>query len=486
MRRDRNVGADREVGSALIFMTMVFRGAVCGAMLLALHQVPTGVGLPAQSVRRFVPYSDVAPIFDALRADLLPEDLRDPATREPRWTEWITKHDGAVRARVTAGDEDSIVHLLLFGTSFTKAPRASERDLAGLVTTPDVALRTLAARIDDFASAVAAPGANDRLRFARLLVERRKINPATEAGRAELRRYLEQRTQVVGGSVQSSRLLDPSTAVSDTLTVFRERGLSTDTSLFIDFGVEQALEAMKIAGALRASSVRRVAIVGPGLDFTDKLEGYDFYPEQTIQPFALLDSLRRLELAAQPDVALVAYDLSPRVIGHLDAARARAREGMPYSVVLPRNVDRPWNSDVVEYWQRFGNWVGDAAAGVPPPPASAGRVDVRGVSIRPPTVLSVSAADLNIVSERPERAPDELFDVVVATNILLYYDVFEQSLAVANIASMLRPGGFLLTNNQIFELPASPLTGAGRTDVVYMSLTGIGETGDRIVWYRKQ
>ncbi|HYT64874.1 MAG TPA: hypothetical protein VEL51_00540 [Vicinamibacterales bacterium] len=30
-----------------------------------------------------------------------------------------------------------------------------------------------------------------------------------------------------------------------------------------------------------------VAIIGPGLDFSDKAKGYDVYPPQTIQPFAL-------------------------------------------------------------------------------------------------------------------------------------------------------------------------------------------------------
>ena len=36
------------------------------------------------------------------------------------------------------------------------------------------------------------------------------------------------------------------------------------------------------------------------------------------------------------------------------------------------------------------------------------------------------------------HAPDALFDVIIATNVLVYYDVFEQSLAVTNIAKMLR------------------------------------------------
>ena len=65
--------------------------------------------------------------------------------------------------------------------------------------------------------------------------------------------------------------------------------------------------------------VHRVAIVGPGLDFTDKAEGYDFYPVQTIQPFALADSLMRVQLAA-PDLTISTFDLSPRVNAHLSAA----------------------------------------------------------------------------------------------------------------------------------------------------------------------
>jgi hypothetical protein len=102
--------------------------------------------------------------------------------------------------------------------------------------------------------------------------------------------------------------------------------------------------------------------------------------------------------------------------------------------------------------------------------------------VRPPVVLSVTPVDLNIVTERI----DLQFDLVIATNILLYYDVFEQSLAAVNIAKMLRPGGFLLTNNRIFELPNSPLAGVGFTDATYMSLTGIGDVGDRVIWYQRQ
>jgi hypothetical protein len=222
--------------------------------------------------------------------------------------------------------------------------------------------------------------------------------------------------------------------------------------------------------------------VGPGLDFTDKLEGYDFYPEQTIQPFALIDTLLRLELADAATLRLTAFDLSPRVIQHLEAARARAQAGRAYSLVLPRNADRPWTQELVQYWERLGNWIGAPGEPAAPPPGS-GRVEVRVVDVRPPVVLSVTPRDLNIVTGRWVGEP---FDLVVATNILLYYDVFEQSLAMTNVAAMLRPGGFLLTNNRVFELPALPFSGVGFTDTVYMSLPGIGDGGDRIIWYQRQ
>ena len=444
-----------------------------------------GIASAQTNAKTFIPFSDARFLFDALRPDLVPPELRDPSGREERWAKWIAQRDAAIRARVIEGDEDSLVHLLLFGTSFTRAPRADDRALAALATAPEEGVKSLARRIDDFAAAVASPGANERLQFARTLIDRRGLDAATASGRPELRRYLEERVRRVGGSIQSSRLLDTAASASDKQTIFRERGLSTDTSLFTDFGVEQALETMKTTGALRAGSVRRVAIVGPGLDFTDKLEGYDFYPEQTVQPFALVDSLLRLELAAPGELSVVAFDLSPRVVRHLESARSRARSGMAYNVVLPRNAERAWSADLVDYWERFGNWIGEPLATVPLPPPAAGRVQVRGVAVRPSIVLSTATADLNVVTERLTAPSPDGFDLILATNVLLYYDVFEQSVAATSVAAMLRPGGFLLTNNRIFELPGSPLASAGFTDVVYMSLAGVGDAGDRLVWYRR-
>lgn len=455
---------------------------------LALITLGLGVAVAQTvAVKAFIPYGDAKAILDVLREDLVPAELtaKTPAELQRLWPSWVAGRDAAIRARVGRGDEDSIIHLLLFGTTFTKRPRATQEELAGLATGPAAALASLRPRIADFAAAVASPGTNERLLFARRVIEGQGIDVATDAGRSALLRYLEERTVTVGGAVRSSALFNAGAELSDKLTLFRDRGLSSDTSIFIGLGIEQALERIKDEGPLRTGTVQRVAIIGPGLDFTDKLEGYDFYPQQTIQPFALIDSLLRFGLAVEGDLSVTAFDLSPRVIQHLEAARDRARAGDGYGIVVPRNLDRPWTPALVQYWERFGNHVGQNTSAAAPP--DAGRVEVRRVRVRPSVVLSIVPRDLNAVVERLEPLPpDEQFDLVVVTNVLLYYGVFEQSLAAANIAAMLRPGGVLLTNNRIFELPAIPLGGVGYSDSVYMSLAGIGETGDRIIWYGRQ
>jgi hypothetical protein len=198
----------------------------------------------------------------------------------------------------------------------------------------------------------------------------------------------------------------------------------------------------------------------------------------------VIDSLIRHGLSDPSNLRLTAFDLSPRVIQHLETARARAAAGTPYGLVLPRNVDRTWTPGLVAYWQRLGDRIGDTATAVTPP-ATAGRLQVRSVRVRPSAVLATAARDLNVVLQREERPAAEQFDLLIATNILLYYDTFEQALALANIASMLKPGGLFLTNTRVVLLPGSPLRSAGYTDTVYTTGPRGDETGDRVWWYER-
>ena len=113
-----------------------------------------------------------------------------------------------------------------------------------------------------------------------------------------------------------------------------------------------------------------------------------------------------------------------------------------------------------------------------------GREQTNGCSvrIRPSIVSLVTPEAVNIALQRLDLPAGEQLDLIIATNIFVYYDVFEQSLALANIERMLRPGGFLLSNNALLELPSSEMRSVGYQTVVYSDRP---DDGDHIVWYQR-
>ena len=429
--------------------------------------VPVTVSTPAKTP---IPYADAKPILDAHQADL-PAGLkgRAPAELTSAWPAWASRHDEEIRARLAKGDDDSVVNLWQYGTTFTTLPRATEQELAAGPRAR--AEELLIKRLDDLVTGIASPGANERLQFARQLVERQRINPATDAGQEQARVYLVKARERAIAEHARYREAAKSAAYS---SIYQDRGLSSDTRLTADFALDKALEAIAAKGGLAPHSVKRVAIVGPGLDFTDKAEGYDFYPLQTIQPFALLDSLARAGLAAPDALRVTTLDLSPRVNGHLEAARARAQGGQPYLIQLPLPKDdakHQWHPDLVSYWQRFGDRIGEEVAPIPPP-ALAGDVRIRALRVSPVVTLSITPRDLDIIVQRLD---DARFDLIVATNILVYYDAFDQALALANISKMLRPGGYFVTNYAVSPVP--PLEpSAGIVTPVFFDRQGNGDT----------
>ena len=158
---------------------------------------------------------------------------------------------------------------------------------------------------------------------------------------------------------------------------------------------------LKKRGVLREGQVARVAVIGPGLDFIDKNEdsAFDYYPQQTLQPFALYDSLVRLGLAKTNGVSLSIFDISSRVIEHMKRARERAAKNIGYVIQLPRDIARPWPPELIAYWNSLGDQVGTAATPIRPPEIFPG-LETRAVRIRSDVVLACEPVDLNIVLER--------------------------------------------------------------------------------------
>jgi hypothetical protein len=178
-------------------------------------------------------------------------------------------------------------------------------------------------------------------------------------------------------------------------------------------------------------------------------------------------------------------DISQRVIDHIQRARERARKNTGYVIQLPRDVSRPWPPELVSYWSSLGDQVGTAVAPIRPPEIfqslNGGHgLETRAVRIRPDVVLACEPLNLNVVLERIDLTAANRFDLVVGTNIFVYYDSFEQTLALENAGAMLKPGGLLLSNDRLPEVPGGSMRLAGTTEVRYDG------RGDREVvgWYQ--
>jgi hypothetical protein len=72
----------------------------------------------------------------------------------------------------------------------------------------------------------------------------------------------------------------------------------------------------------------------------------------------------------------------------------------------------------------------------------------------------------------------------VATNVFVYYDVFEQALALENAGAMLKSEGLILTNDRLPEVPSGSIHLAGITIVPY-DLPG-SSAREAVSWYQKQ
>src|SRR5437773_8892321 len=123
---------ERNLPNRLIQRMKILSTWVSIVMVIGFHLLSAQTAPPVAAVKTNIQYGDARPILETLRKELLPAELRamTPAERESAWSGWVSRHDSTIRTRLERGDEESVVNFLLFGTTFTKLPRATERDLA--------------------------------------------------------------------------------------------------------------------------------------------------------------------------------------------------------------------------------------------------------------------------------------------------------------------------------------------------------------------
>jgi len=437
-----------------------------------------------QPKAEFMPLDAAQPVLKAFSASL-PADLLkapDPAA----WSAWMQAQDTGIRQRLEIGEEDTLTNLLRFGVTFTSEYQIDREYLAryGQSTLVNSFAEN---RANDLIRALSSPTANEGMQEMRAFVIKRGYSFKTPQDRARLRQHLLDNLAHMRDEFAEFREKLKTADLAQQAQLYAQRGISLDTNLWPDYALDRALGELAQAGMLKPGSVRRIAIVGPGLDFANKEYGNDFYPPQSIQPFAVLDSLVRLGLTDPKAFELYTFDISPGVNIHIARAQKNALAGKPYVVQLPWNSAVPFNPAYIgaftSYWQALGSRIGDPVKPVDVPLKLADQIHIRAVSIPPQIAARIVPVDMNIVFQRlPDTGPGQQFDLIVGTNIFIYYEAFEQSLARVNLAAMLRPGGFVLSNDLLADKAPGQLEEAHRTTIEVRSDPQITE---HIYCYRR-
>lgn len=398
--------------------------------------------LPRQSQRaatKPITWPDIAP----LRAQLEARGLSEAAF--PSYLERIRKTNAQ---RVREGDLDHLVFYLLQSTRFTSLPpiepALSAKALVDALTdqertaflrdssAPSPRVPTdVHARAAALVRALESPGSDERLAYFREVAET-SFPVRRERSAALIREYIRAMRFVYEKEFIAQKSASPAAQVA---ALYRSRGLSTDTAVEAGYLVYLGLGIVKSLAAER--QIRRVLIVGPGLDLAPRTALHEEGPPQSYQPWAVIDALVSLGLARLDDLTVIAADINPRVVGHIRRAAARPPL-LTLTSEIRETADITLTADYRDYFKALGQGIGSVGQ-----PATASNRLVKTVRVNEAAARALNAATIDVVTERLDTEP---FDVAIATNIFPYFDDGQLTLALTNVAAMLRPGGVLLHN----------------------------------------
>jgi SAM-dependent methyltransferase len=389
--------------------------------------------------------------------------------------------DRDARSRVRDGDFDNLVFYVLQSTHFTKLPpiepALSAKELPAwqlrhqqtaapfALAPPDVE-----ARLDAFLDALASGDRDPRLSYFRALLEGARTRDERRAA-IELA-YLRGMPFLLRKEFEAR-----TPAAAERL--YEKRGLSTDTQVEAGYAVRTGLGVLKGLDASRR--IRRVLIVGPGMDLAPRTGLLEAGPPESYQPWAVIDALVGLGLSSLDDLEVVGADINPRVVDHLRASAA-APPLLHLVSGIGASETLTLSPGYREYFESLGRAVGrtDAARG------PAGHLS-KTVTVNAASARSLRAEPLNVVTE---RLAGDAFDVIIATNILPYFDHVSRLLALSNIAAMLAPGGVFLHNDPRPEVmedaAAAGLPGEQLRQVIIADVTGAPPLADTIVLHRRR
>lgn len=386
----------------------------------------------------------------SLRIDYsdLPAALQHRWSTEAEFAAYVRDVETDTDRRVTEGEREHLIYYALQSATFTTRPRIepaisglafvsrlSQPERNRLVEDPSYLPNAgwppaERARVADLLNVLRKGPADARLAYFKELLLSGSGSPSVESvypDYVRVARFLYRKEVLSGGDAAK---------VSQ---VYQSRAYSTDTQIEAGFGVYLGLGTTRaLEPALR---VTNVLVVGPGLDLAPRTDLIDVVAPQSYQPFAVADALVALSLSSERELRIHSIDVNPRVVRFIEAA-AREPVTLHLFTGIAEATAQPFSADYRTYVRQLGRAIGDEVA--PPRAIVSDRRYQHSIAVRSSRAWTMSAQRLNIVAER--LVDRGAFDLIVATNVLSYFDDRQLALALSNIAAMLRPGGYLLHN----------------------------------------
>jgi hypothetical protein len=294
---------------------------------------------------------------------------------------------------------------------------------------------------------------------------------------------------------------------------FVDRGLRTTSYSHMGTTVDLFFNGSPSAAGRKVlpEKAKRVLIVGPGLDFSHPELGQDI-PQQSYEPFAILDILLKSRRSDFEDLKIDLFDISPRVVQHWEDLLRSANQGTPYNLTLAsgaamlRGGNEISNALTISYIDHFG----DSLPGVTsttsakqsrrPAPRT---LDSYSVSLR---TLKIPAAVVNKFRPFPgDLTTTDLqkialgnggkYDLIFCFNTMEYLNETERALAGINIRESLTDNGVFITDNRfetdLGERPQQPKKDTSAAKPIFepsffnMVTDEVTATGRHVVVYRK-
>ncbi|MBV9084201.1 MAG: class I SAM-dependent methyltransferase [Acidobacteriaceae bacterium] len=353
--------------------------------------------------------------------DDLPARIASRFRRES-FPELVRSINRETARRERDGEFDHLIAYVLQSNQFTGErslePALSAKSFAQTGEIPE-AVRI---RLEQFLRALSNPGRNPRLLYFAQLLPSRDRNL----------RFLS------GEYCRTMRFLYRKEFLSQD-RLYESRGHSTDTQVAGNYAVWNALAVLKATAP--GTRIERVLIIGPGLDFAPRTDLVDAVPPQSFQPYLTADAVLTLGLSGLQDLDLECVDINDRPIRFINSFPSGPRLLYLYS--------EPGTQEYNRYFDAIGAGIGTAATG-PNRIHLPARFLTRTISVDGAVARAVHAEAMNVITQRLGRT----YDLVIATNVLLYFSSLELPLALTNIAAMLRPGGYFIHNDLRAETEA--------------------------------